>query len=206
MKHTKPFFTALKERSPSPLPRPLSDLLEHREVQRVPEWLIQQEAAPSPLTSGVDDSPPPAPLDPEMLQRLGAGIESLRKAHRALADAPDVVALAMTVAQAILERELSIDPAALSSAIETALGALRDETSIKLRVAPGLHEWLEEARPSLLDDGLEIEIISDPTLEVGGCIVEGEQHVLDVSLSGRLKRFENAMREVLERADEESTP
>lgn len=187
--------------------RPLSELLERRPTSSAPSWLggpalttaprapvavaeAEPEPEPDPEPAVAAEPPPPPAPDPEVTARMAQAIERFTELEAQLAEEPDVVELAMIVAQTILQRELETRPELVMEAVQLGLADLRGEAPTKVRVHPTMLEALTSARPDLAADG--VELVADPTLGVGGCIVESAHRALDASVEERLERFRGA--------------
>ncbi len=191
----------------SDTPKPLTDLIETRTVSPRPGWLSQAgvvppgmaEAPPPPPEAPVQAAEPtaapvlplpPAGPDPVVTQRMVESIEGLSAAAQGLAQAPDIVELAMVVAQAVLRQEVLTRPQVVVEAVQSALDGLRGESPTRVRIHPSSLEAVRSARPDLELDG--IELVGDDALGEGGCIVEGAHRAVDASVQERLERFRSA--------------
>jgi len=109
----------------------------------------------------------------------------------------DLRTLAVRIAERILDRELSLNPDAVSDIVAAALrqaGAPRD---IVLRVHPDDLKALERGRPRLLERALRAQALqfrADPSIGRGGCIVESELGTVDARLPVQLEAIERALR------------
>ncbi len=117
-------------------------------------------------------------------------IERLAKVEASVASGPDIVELSMAVAQSVLRQELVLQPEVVVSAVQVALEALRGEAPTRIRLHPTMVEAVRTARPDLEPEG--IELVADPSLGEGGCIVESAHQALDASVEERLERFRSA--------------
>jgi type III secretion protein L len=109
----------------------------------------------------------------------------------------DLRTLAVRIAERILEREISLNPDAVSDIVAAALrqaGAPRD---IVLRVHPDDLKALERGRPRLLERALRAQALqfrADASVGRGGCIVESELGTVDARLPVQLEAIERALR------------
>jgi flagellar assembly protein FliH len=110
-------------------------------------------------------------------------------------DPTEIVDLATMVAEAILNRTLSADRDLLIERVSEALDELEGERPTRLRLSPMDRQLLAEERPELLARALEI--VEDPKIGAGGCIVEGSKRAVDATLEGRLERFARALKQRL---------
>lgn len=109
----------------------------------------------------------------------------------------DLRALAVRIAERILERELATNPETIVDIAAAALrqaGAPRD---VLLRVHPDDLKALERGRPRLLERCARTQAVQfrpDPTLTRGGCVVETELGSVDARLPVQLDAIERALR------------
>jgi flagellar biosynthesis/type III secretory pathway protein FliH len=109
----------------------------------------------------------------------------------------DLRTLAVRIAERILERELTLNPEAITDIVAAALrqaGAPRD---IVLRVHPDDLKALERGRPRLVERAQRAQALQlrpDPGISRGGCIVESELGTVDARLNVQLEAIERALR------------
>jgi len=107
--------------------------------------------------------------------------------------------LAARMAERIVGHAVEMEPDALTAIAAQALAASRARAGlIKLRVNPDDHAALErdDARRALLarfDGGVELEMVADPAVGRGGCIVETATVRLDARLETQLAALERAV-------------
>lgn len=112
---------------------------------------------------------------------------------------PELVRLAVRIAEKIIGEELRLNPQATVSITRQCLQWLRRERSVMLRVSPAELDLLRERIDSLRDAAgphRSIEVIADSAIGPGGCMVESEYGVID----GRLETQIRCMEEILLRA------
>lgn len=130
---------------------------------------------------------------------------SLTSALAALADALDTVrlhearwtanaeenlaALAVVVAQHIVEREVTIDPTIVRDLVRRALAEFPLDQVIIVRLHP---DDITTCGGMLTPDAAgrmqDVRWIADPTLHRGGCLVEGRERVIDGRVDTSLER------------------
>lgn len=101
--------------------------------------------------------------------------------------------LAVSIAEAIVEREIERDPKVLATLAKTALSALGDANACRLRVSREAHRSLtEQYGESAVDvDGVRVEMVLDHSLEGLDLVAETPASRVD----GRLKeRFSQILR------------
>ena len=108
--------------------------------------------------------------------------------------------LAAKMAEKIVGHAIELEPDALTAIAAQALAASRARAGlIKLRVNPEDRAALERdhARRALLarrfDGGVELEIVTDPAVGRGGCVVETATVRLDARLETQLAALERAV-------------
>jgi type III secretion protein L len=116
---------------------------------------------------------------------------------RRLADSePELIRLAVRIAEKIIGEELRLNPQATVSIARQCLQWLRRERSVMLRVSPAEMDLLRERINSLHEIGgpqRSIEVIADPAISPGGCIVESEYGVIDARLETQIRSMEEIL-------------
>lgn len=100
--------------------------------------------------------------------------------------APEIVRLALEIAEKIVRRAVAADPEIVASVLEGARREVVEARRIRIRLNPADHELLAEMRPDLLsmgnDTGRQIEVVSDEELNRGGARLETEIGVIDATV------------------------
>jgi len=113
----------------------------------------------------------------------------------ALRNATDLaLAVALAVAKRIVRCEIARGPEVAARAIEAALAEAADATVVRLRVNPGEKGKLEE---HLAGRDLP-ELVADPAISPGGCVVETDCGSLDATVEAQWALAEAALREATE--------
>jgi flagellar assembly protein FliH len=140
-----------------------------------------------------------AELQP-VINRLARAIDeigSLRAKLRAEAEA-DLIQLALAIARRVLRRELAIDPEALHGLVLGALEKLSGQEVSRVRVHPGhvalVAECLRQNRASA-----KVEVIADPSRDLGSVIFETPRGNLDASVDSQLQEIERGLADRLRR-------
>lgn len=108
----------------------------------------------------------------------------------------DLVRLALSMAERICRRSLSLDREAVLRAIREALGLVGEAQRVVVRINPGDIERIRaQARElqGLLSENSRLELRPDPTVSSGGCAVDTPELHLDATVEGFLERFEDAL-------------
>jgi flagellar biosynthesis/type III secretory pathway protein FliH len=143
----------------------------------------------------------------EAVQRDG---ERVQQALMALADAVEtvhaaagawtrsakdhVVALAVSIARHIVDREIKGDMHAVADLVRRALSHFPLDEAVQIRVNPqDLSTISTVAKPDgegiRIAPGRTVQWIADPDLATGGCIVEGRQRIVDGRIDLALERI-----------------
>ncbi len=134
---------------------------------------------------------------------LQRAIEDLIRARARLAtDAErDLTALAVAIAEAIVERELTSDPELHRRFVAAALEALTSTDEARIRVSPRVFELLAGPKVDfeVVLDG--VPLVEDPSIESAGCVVETPRARVDARISERLAAVARALDEATHGAD-----
>lgn len=109
----------------------------------------------------------------------------------------DVLHLSIEIARRILNREMTVDPAALESLVNVALKKLEYQEIHRIRVYPQFETMMRGALERLAVS-VPVEIVPDPTLGPGGIIFEISRGNLDASIDTQLKEIERGLIDRLE--------
>jgi flagellar assembly protein FliH len=134
------------------------------------------------------------------IDRMARAIEEiggLRARLRAEAEA-DLVTLSLAIARRVLRRELAIDPDALHGLVLGALDKLHGQEICKVRVHPS-HAGLVSNSLRQNSASAHVEVISDPSREVGAIIFETQRGNLDASVESQLQEIERGLADRLRR-------
>lgn len=115
---------------------------------------------------------------------------------RLIADAEqDIVALAMQVAQRILQHRFEVEPQTLKHMIEGSLELVRDKRQITVRVHPDdlsrVHAWHQDFLRQVETTSLFFE--ADAELSPGDCLIDTEAGRIDARVSVQLENFQRAL-------------
>ncbi|MEM1007514.1 MAG: type III secretion system stator protein SctL [Myxococcota bacterium] len=108
----------------------------------------------------------------------------------------EIVKLAIHVSQKIINRELTSAPDVVVSLVTKALGAVRHQTQIFLRVSTDDFETIQEHKPQLLEllsRAQDIDIRSDSSISQGSCRIESELGIIDAQLEKQLSMLEQIL-------------
>jgi len=134
-----------------------------------------------------------AELQP-VIDRLARSIEEIggmRVRLRAEAEA-DLIQLALAIARRVLRRELVIDPEALHGLVLGALEKLGGQEVSRVRVHPS-HAGLVTESLRQNSASAKVEVIADPSRDLGAVIFETPRGNLDASVDSQLQEIERGL-------------
>lgn len=106
----------------------------------------------------------------------------------------DLAALAVEVGSALSGRASREDPSIVEELCRQAVERVEGATRIAVRTAPSDARGLEEAARAL-----SLEIIADPSITPGGCVVESDLGSVDGRLETRTEALRAALEQVVRR-------
>ncbi len=117
-----------------------------------------------------------------------------------------IVPLSIKISEHILRKEVEVNPKVVETQVEKALELIDNEKIFELKLNPLDVETLREIGSKLLSDPrLEgVEIVPDPSIERGSCILETEAGKIDATISSQLKKLENRLNNLLVNITEEN--
>jgi flagellar biosynthesis/type III secretory pathway protein FliH len=158
-------------------------------------------------TAGTPERPaPPTVIDmqelaAEVSERIGSAAQFLRQAAERLAAEArsDALEVGFMVARRILEADLTANVEHLVGLVRSAIRRLGESRHIKLNLCPEDARLIEE---TLKTDGAQtissvaaaqIEVIADPSLQRGDCMVTGDLGTVDGRINTRLEELRHAL-------------
>ena len=126
--------------------------------------------------------------------QLATTINDIASIRHTLLEASEreLVRLSLVIAEKIIGRELTVDPALVADWAHQGLKALADQDNLQIVVSPDIAEAVpEDAWRSPDGDAMTPQV--DPQLAAGSCAVIGELSRVDASLSGRLGAVSDAL-------------
>ncbi len=191
-------------------------------VEAVPR-VFRPFGAPPPAEAAAQPAPAPAPgpSAEEIERAFGAGVERGRAEARAELETigasftdslrelaefrarlkeryeRELLELALGVARKVVQQELAERPEIWLGMIRAAVKRAVDRERIALRVPPPLMAFLRgslAALRALLQDVKDLELVEDPSLPAGGCVIESRFGEVDIGVETQLQRCERAVR------------
>jgi flagellar assembly protein FliH len=137
--------------------------------------------------------------------RLGGAVAQLAATAERLASEArsDALEVAFFLAQRILEVELGTSVESMAALARSAVRRLGDSRRIQLRLSPAdaetIRALLAARGPAVLTSlsAAQIEVVPDPSLQRGDCVVEGDSGSVDGRLDTRLDELRRALTEEL---------
>jgi type III secretion protein L len=123
-------------------------------------------------------------------------LEARERRDQALASVErDLLRLSVKIAEKILGRELKSDRKAIVDIVANALRQARRNEMITVRVNPADLPVIEEHGQRLERSGREkfLDIVPDPLVATGGCVIESESGAIDAQLETQLRVLERAL-------------
>lgn len=130
----------------------------------------------------------------EWLRRIDSVSIELRKEHiQAIKNFEDnMIDLSVMMAEAILDEKIHEDKSVVIKQVRKAIGSVYNEKVFKIHVNPEMVKLLEEVKSTLLIDEQEaqkIEIYPNPSVPIGGCLLETSGGMLDAKVKNQLRKI-----------------
>lgn len=129
------------------------------------------------------------------LKEALAGFETQRSEYFARVEA-ELVQLALSIAAKILHREAQVDPMLIAALVRITIEKMREESAVTVRVRPGLAAAWQHyfARHAIR---AAVQIVEDPELNEGDCVVDTELGTTHLGLALQLKELEQGFFDLL---------
>ncbi len=130
-----------------------------------------------------------------VLQRLKQTIEELQSLRAEMIHKTErqVVQLAIAMAKRIVHREISLDPELLSAMARVALDRLGDAASATIRLHPDDYAATAGANGDVRTESTVVRVVADPVVRRGGCLVQSEFGLIDVSADAQIQELATAL-------------
>jgi flagellar assembly protein FliH len=119
---------------------------------------------------------------------------------------PEVVRLAVSIAEKIVGREVEQHPEIVLDAIKRSMKRMQEKEFLRIRVNPDSLELVREHRDDLVAavDGVQkLEVVDDRRVDPGGCVIESRNGNIDARVGTQVREIERAISGVLEHAEPE---
>ena len=111
--------------------------------------------------------------------------------------APDILEISVNIAKTIIKKELDSDPQVLINTIVDVLKTVsKNEPKITIKVRPQSVQFIKDTIPNITYQyGIEskINIVADPSIEEGGCVLETNNGIVDASIDTQIEIIKKAL-------------
>lgn len=130
----------------------------------------------------------------EWIRRIDSVADELKREHIfAIKNFEDnMIELSCMIAEAILDDSINKDKSIVIQQVRKAIASVHNEKIFKIHVNPDLSKVLEEVKSTLLLDQQEankIEIYPNPSVPIGGCLLETSGGLLDARIKNQLRKI-----------------
>jgi len=108
----------------------------------------------------------------------------------------ELLEVALGVARKVVQQEVAERPEIWLGMIRAAVRRAVDRERIAVRVPPPLLAFLRDSLPELrstLEDVKELELIEDPSLALGGCVIESRFGEIDIGVESQIDAARSAL-------------
>ena len=125
--------------------------------------------------------------------RLATAIQELADVRAALMHRSerDLVRLAVAMAERVLRREINADRQGLVEMARLAIDRLGENTSATVHLNPTDYESI--TRTEAVDLGKSVELLADPSVAAGGCVVRSSFGMIDMGIDSQVKELSLAL-------------
>lgn len=130
-----------------------------------------------------------------VLQRLKQTIGELQALRAEMIHKTErqVVQLSIAIAKRIVHREISLDPELLSAMARVALDRLGDAATATIRLHPDDYAATAGATSDGGTESSVVRVVADPVVRRGGCLVQSEFGLIDVSADAQIQELATAL-------------
>lgn len=154
---------------------------------------IRENAAKEGYKAGLE-------MAKEDINQVKTAIEGFARAKEDVFEyiAPDILEISIDIARKIVKKEIEQNPQILLDTILDVLKNIsREETKVVIKVNPSQLALTRESVPEIISStGLEAKtsVISDETIEVGSCIVQTSNGIIDATIDTQLEIIKEAFK------------
>jgi flagellar assembly protein FliH len=179
-----PYVSAPPPAEPPPPPREVRPSLPEIERDAFTKGYAQGERAGAEAAARRGDA---------MLRRLAQTIEELAALRADLVQKTElqVVELAVAIAERILHREVALDRELLVTMARVAIDRLGENTSATIKLNPEDYEAIGASATA--DDRGIVRVVADPLVNSGGCLVQSDFGLIDLTLDAQLGEMAAAL-------------
>ncbi len=158
---------------------------------------IEQEAYDKGLAQGLEEGRKAGKDEfgrktADALQLIGA--LELERGRVNLRYQEDLLALLKTMVERLVGHEVSVNPLVIKNCLQSAMAFVVEDSVVKVHLHPEDFQRLRELSledPSLLQGAKRVELLEDPVVSQGGCLLETDFGEIDATLENcREKLFD----------------
>lgn len=182
-----------------PAGRPVASAPPPPSAQTMPSFeraAIEREAFAQGFAQGERSGAEAAAARSEaVLQRLKQTIEELQALRAEMIHKTErqVVQLSIAMARRIVHREISLDPELLSAMARVALDRLGEAATATIRLHPDDYAATAGASSDARTESGAVRVVADPVVRRGGCLVQSEFGLIDVSADAQIQELATAL-------------
>ena len=110
---------------------------------------------------------------------------------------PDILEISVDIAKKIIKKELETDPQIILNIIVDVLKTVsKSEPRVTIRTKPQMVQFIKDTLPNITYQyGIEskINVLADPSVSEGGCIVQTNNGIVDASIETQLEIIKKAL-------------
>ncbi|MFH2045473.1 MAG: FliH/SctL family protein [Pseudomonadota bacterium] len=164
--------------------------------------LIEQEAYEKGFEQGEKDG---LELGNAKAQKIAENIESLLEKISLLSSTilkiheKEIITLICAVAEKVIGYQVELNDAVIRNTVINAINMATEKQSIRLKVNPEDFEYIDNLRPEIFqrfNELASVEIISNPAIKRGGCLLETPCGDVDARMETQLLIISKCLQEV----------
>lgn len=120
----------------------------------------------------------------------------------------EIVLLALDIAEKIVRKEIELGPGVIREITQQAIKKATHREKIIIRVNATDLEYVEKERGLLREKSgsSDLIILSDPTVEPGGCVLETDLGTVDARIDTQLAQIREALLKIVQEKEEKDDP
>ena len=111
--------------------------------------------------------------------------------------APDILEISVDIAKKIIKKEVeSVPQVPINTIVDVLKTVSKSEPKINIRVKPQAVQFIKDTLPNITYQyGIEanINIVADPSIEEGGCVLQTNNGIVDASIDTQLEIIKKAL-------------
>lgn len=133
------------------------------------------------------------------VEKLKAELSKFMNARKDVFEyiAPDIMEISVDIAKTIIKKELESDPQVIINTIVDVLKTVsKNEPKVVIRVNPQSVQFIKDNIPNITYQyGIDskINIVSDPSIEEGGCVFQTNNGIVDASIDTQIEIIKKAL-------------